>query len=77
MAVCTYCDQDMVAGVGCTLTHCEGEPARVPNGERTCHDCGCPPGTLHHPGCDAERCPMCGGQAGSCMCGVYGEWGGA
>lgn len=34
----------------------------------TCHDCGCPDGTLHHPGCDNERCPRCGGQAIGCSC---------
>ncbi|MGF7235039.1 MAG: hypothetical protein ACQSGP_08780 [Frankia sp.] len=22
-----------------------------------CHDCGTPPGGLHHPGCDMEACP--------------------
>ena len=35
-----------------------------------CHDCGAPYGTYHHPGCDAERCPRCGGQLISCNCKV-------
>ena len=33
-----------------------------------CHDCGCPVGKLHHPGCDKEMCPNCHGQAISCGC---------
>ena len=33
-----------------------------------CRDCATPQGGLHHPGCDAERCPRCIGQAISCGC---------
>lgn len=33
-----------------------------------CRDCGCSEGELHHPGCDMERCPFCGGQLISCDC---------
>ena len=33
-----------------------------------CHDCGCTFGHLHHPCCDMERCPKCGGQLLSCEC---------
>src|SRR5215211_6963077 len=35
---------------------------------KNCHDCGTPPGGLHHPGCDVERCPFCGWQVISCDC---------
>lgn len=33
-----------------------------------CHDCGVVDGGIHHPGCDAEECPKCGGQIISCDC---------
>lgn len=33
-----------------------------------CHDCNIAPGGKHHPGCDMERCPKCGGQLISCGC---------
>ena len=33
-----------------------------------CHDCNCAPGGFHHPGCDMEHCPRCGGQLISCDC---------
>lgn len=33
-----------------------------------CHDCNIENGGVHHPGCNAERCPKCGGQLISCGC---------
>jgi len=36
--------------------------------EHRCHDCNVMPGGYHHPGCDMDRCPKCGGQLISCDC---------
>jgi len=62
---------------------CNGEPVKFPDGtellpipydpeyggsEQICHDCKTPRGGFHHPGCDMERCPKCGGQLIGCGC---------
>lgn len=82
--VCRACGREMLDGVACTLrTYGDYADARqherVPFGSETthlvegpearaCHDCGCPRGGLHHPGCDVEQCPICGEQAIGCDC---------
>jgi hypothetical protein len=33
-----------------------------------CHDCNVAVGGAHHPGCDGEECPACGGQLIGCGC---------
>lgn len=42
------------------------------NPKAECGDCGAKYGQQHLPGCDIERCPLCGRQLISCDCGeVY------
>jgi len=33
-----------------------------------CHDCNAKPGQPHEPGCDVERCSVCGRQRLGCSC---------
>lgn len=76
MAVCKHCQQEMTDGAGCTLAIFDDFPDaiarhRIPypaDVGQPCHDCRVPPGAFHHPGCDDERCPRCGGQAIGCNC---------
>lgn len=76
MAICESCNQEMTTADACTLKTYgdfvdEVERYRIPydglDGER-CHDCNVVKGALHHPGCDVEICPCCGGQAILCDC---------
>jgi hypothetical protein len=74
---CGVCKLEMQDGVSCVEEsvdingedfpqvpfHVDGAPA-----DHHCHDCKTPLGGFHHPGCDMERCPKCGGQLISCGC---------
>lgn len=76
MAKCRACGQEMKNHVSCTKNEevemdVGGHYKTIPYPEsekNDCHDCGCPPGGHHHPGCDMERCPACGGKLISCGC---------
>ena len=81
MAICRFCNQDMRTANGCVhvpIIH-NGkayDPIKVGEmgdhsaywyGDR-CPDCNALFGHYHHPGCDQERCPVCGGQLILCGC---------
>jgi hypothetical protein len=70
-AICEYCHRDMMATDTCDYPWVKINNAwyeRVLNDVGTCHDCNVGMDKLHHPGCDAERCPKCHGQMISCGC---------
>lgn len=82
MAICEYCNQEMMTAKGCTelfiLVNGKEYP-RLPYGrderapdlaadKRNCHDCNCAWDHMHHFGCDMEECVKCHGQLISCGC---------
>src|SRR5690606_3984579 len=80
MTYCKICNQEMgdssiVTCTGNLLISYPDRKWRTPipyhgrDGER-CGDCNVGRGGRHHPGCDREVCPRCGGQLISCLCGI-------
>ena len=82
MATCQYCGREILEADGCNITSV-AYPDRsvwlaIPYGSEKrfsgeqplsrCHDCNVVLGKMHHPGCDVEECPRCGGQLISCGC---------
>jgi hypothetical protein len=82
MAKCEWCNQEMMDLENVTTctenievefldgTKMESVVYAPDYGEadHRCHDCNIMRGGKHHPGCDMERCPKCGGQLISCGC---------
>lgn len=77
MAVCDCCLEEMLddATISCVenskvpfpdKSELESIPCDNPGGR--CGDCHVSHGYSHHPGCDIEQCPKCGGQLISCGC---------
>lgn len=81
MAICPDCREEMWTADGCSA-----DGVRIVDriyrrtittfadpGER-CPGCGAMWGSVHHLGCDDERCPACLGQLISCACPLVDEW---
>ena len=81
-AICKICNGDKLKVDGCVslpISHKGkqyepikvGDPGDFDEGcdlDMRCHDCGAKCGHYHHPGCDAERCPVCYEQLIGCDC---------
>lgn len=75
--ICSHCGENMLHVDDCSanrfIIYADGEvwPASTESFDEAdgrCHDCNIVHGNYHHPGCDVERCPRCGGQLISCDC---------
>ena len=73
MAKCELCKKEMLEADSCNeidIKYPNGKTLKqIPyDGDKRCHDCNVISGGFHHPGCDMEQCPKCGGQLISCGC---------
>ena len=86
MGKCEFCNKEMTRAKSCVGPKYEIDGVlydRIRFGEEgdmsagyvdesdTFGDCGCHFGGLHHPGCDMETCPACGGQLLMCDHEIY------
>lgn len=81
MSKCSGCGREMIDSTGCRFNAIRlkadpkqiikrykvGEHDGIEPGSR-CGDCGAEYGYFHHPYCDLETCPVCGGQMLGCDC---------
>lgn len=75
-SICRFCHRNMRDETVVTCSH--NSYVVFPNGkvmdsvphakQERCHDCFVMESGFHHPGCDMERCPLCGRQLISCGC---------
>jgi hypothetical protein len=73
MTDCPACHRPMREADTCAVSHVIfADAARAERrhyaGETRCHDCGVSSGGFHHPFCEVEECPRCGGPLVSCPC---------
>jgi hypothetical protein len=79
MAACSWCLAEMTTVESCAVDAFHRNGTRIslipyglepgwPSTPTTCGDCGVARGGWHHPGCDIQGCPSCGGQLLSCGC---------
>lgn len=84
MAECCFCEHEMLDDNTTTcpanqLVDCHTSIGVITfdtlpyNGAPRCPDCHITQHGTHHPGCECETCPACGGQLISCGCLVEGE----
>ena len=77
MAICEFCNKEMLTSDGCSFTRINigGKKFKRIKVQKTevdknnrCYDCGAKLNNYHHVYCDIERCLKCGHQLLSCSC---------
>jgi hypothetical protein len=75
VATCTHCGREIFGADSCDPlplvrggTEYRQVPHRPGDTGSPCPGCGVRPGGLHHPACELECRPLCGGLVASCGC---------